>query len=166
MIHDRLKWPAAAIYYNPLAAATGSSLRRRLRGYLSAQTNARPLSWMVAALAAHSPNDIPVIEIDHPSKLNELDWKNIKTAVLLWPDATGIGWSRVESEVRRHCDTQADVWVLNGRRRVFSFAGPEARALRFRRMIESSMLLNFVGTALFFAVVTPLAAYDFLKQRS
>lgn len=89
---------------------------------------------------------------------------NVSKVVLLYPDAIGLGFMPVEHAVARQA-SQAAVEVLNGRRRQFAFDGASRRALRFRRFLEWTMLVEcFTGIVILLA--TPfLIVVDFVRGR-
>lgn len=97
------------------------------------------------------------------------DWRGAvreaDTVVLLYPDSTGIGFSRLEREVEGARKTWATVRALNGRRRDFVLSRATRRELRRRRLIERAML-GEVAAVLLFAAATPFfVASDLLRGR-
>jgi hypothetical protein len=96
-------------------------------------------------------------------------WRNhlatADTVVMLYPDAIGINFAGLESEVERGKKTWAGVRVLNGRRRDFVWSRQARGQLRRRRFVERAML----GEALLivaFAAATPFfVVADLLKGR-
>jgi hypothetical protein len=85
--------------------------------------------------------------------------------VLLYPDSIGLGFSAIERNVA-HNAPRAVVEVLNGRRRQFAFDGKSRWALRFRRVLEWTMLIEcFTGVVLL--LTTPfLLLFDFVRGRT
>jgi len=85
--------------------------------------------------------------------------------VLLYPDSIGLGYSAVERVVARNAPG-AIVEVLNGRRRQFPLDRKSRLALRCRRFLEWTMLIEcFAGVVLLLA--TPfLLLFDFMRGKT
>ena len=85
--------------------------------------------------------------------------------VLLYPDSIGLGYAAIERGVA-HNAPNAAVEVLNGRQRQFAFDRRVRWALRSRRFLEWTMLIEcFAGVAL--VLVTPfLFLFDFMRGKS
>ena len=85
--------------------------------------------------------------------------------VLLYPDSIGLGYSEIERDVARNAP-QAAVEVLNGRRRQFAFDRKSQWALRCRRFLEWTMLIEcFAGVVVLLA--TPfLLLLDFVRGKT
>jgi len=84
--------------------------------------------------------------------------------VLLYPDANGIGFGRIERRVRRLAP-RAAVHVLNGRQRQFLLDASTATAVRLRRFLECTMLIETV-ISLGILVATPvLLGIDVVRGR-
>ena len=84
--------------------------------------------------------------------------------VLLYPDSIGLGYSAIERGIARNA-SHAAVEVLNGRRRQFAFDRRSRWALRCRRFLEWTMLIEcFAGVILLLA--TPfLLLIDFVRGK-
>ena len=97
------------------------------------------------------------------------DWRRelpaADTVVLLYPDASGINFSRVEDEVMRAKKTWATVRVLNGRRRDFVLSRATRRALRRRRFVERTMLGEALAVLIFAAATPFFVASDLIRGR-
>ena len=98
----------------------------------------------------------------------EGDWADAliqaDTVVLLYSDAIGQGFGRIESVVRRR--SRVPVIVLNGRRRKFALDSRTRRALWLRRRVELWMLGELFALG-FFLIVTPvLLAIDLARGRT
>jgi hypothetical protein len=98
----------------------------------------------------------------------EADWDRAldgaAQVILLYPDAIGISFNRVERIVRARAN-HAVLQVVNGRRRVFLLDDATARALRLRRFFEGTMLLEAI-MGLVLLVATPvLLAIDLVRGR-
>lgn len=85
--------------------------------------------------------------------------------VLVYPDATGLGWAPIERHVRRR-GGGTEIRALNGRRRDFALDGPTRRALRLRRGLERTMLLEMVAAPLVVLLGALLAGWDRLRGRT
>lgn len=84
--------------------------------------------------------------------------------VLLYPDAIGLGFTPVEHSVARQA-SQAAVEVLNGRRRQFAFDAASRRALRSRRFLEWTMLVECL-TGIVILLATPFLIFaDFVRGK-
>ena len=94
----------------------------KLDGALKYRRNPRTREYMEAlarqVISNFGLKDMLVIDEDQP--LPELEWDTIGKVVLLWPDANGTGWSRLERGVLLRLRPSAEVVVLNGRRRCFA----------------------------------------------
>jgi hypothetical protein len=84
--------------------------------------------------------------------------------VLLYPDSIGLGYASIERSVARNAPNAA-VEVLSGRRRQFAFDRTSRWALRCRRFLEWTMLIEcFAGIAVLLA--TPfLLLLDFVRGK-
>jgi hypothetical protein len=83
------------------------------------------------------------------------------TTVLLYPDAIGLGFAPLERKLAGR-----DVRVLNGRRREFALDADTRRALRFRRFLERTMLVEAVALPLFVLLALPMWVFDALRGRT
>ena len=86
--------------------------------------------------------------------------------VLLYPDAIGLGFGAVERAVFKHKTASAAVEVLNGRRRHFRLNGATRAALRLRRALERSMVLEFLFVPIFIVGTPILWAIDAMRGRT
>jgi hypothetical protein len=84
--------------------------------------------------------------------------------VLLYADAIGLGWGPVERAVRRAAP-DAELRVLNGRRRDFALDRATRRRLAVRRAAESSLAGEALMTVAFVAATPVLLAIDLLRGR-
>jgi hypothetical protein len=85
--------------------------------------------------------------------------------VLLYPDAIGQGFYRLEKKVQRRKRRCAAIRALNGRRREFLLNRATLCSLRVRRIMERWML-GEVAALILFAFITPvLLIIDLLKGR-
>ena len=86
--------------------------------------------------------------------------------VLLYPDAIGLGFGAVERTVFAHKTASAAVEVLNGRRRYFNLNGATRAALRVRRALERSMMLEFLFLPIFIVGTPILWTIDAVRGRA
>jgi hypothetical protein len=84
---------------------------------------------------------------------------------MVYPDAIGLGFGRLEREVVSCRRTWATIEALNGRRRQFRLNGGTRLSLRLRRAIEWSMLAEFLFLPVFFVLTPVLMAVDVLRGR-
>jgi hypothetical protein len=85
--------------------------------------------------------------------------------ILLYPDAIGLGWGRVEQAVRSAAPAQASTEVLNGRRRHFGLDGRTLVQLRLRRVVERTMLGELIMTPLLLGLAAVLWPLDAVRGR-
>ena len=81
-----------------------------------------------------------------------------KTVFLLYPDAIGLGFRKIES-------LAPAAHVLNGRRRDFALTASVRRSLRFRRFLEWSMLPEILFIPVFLAITPFFLLHDFLRGK-
>jgi len=91
------------------------------------------------------------------------DADRFATVGLIYPDALGLGWSRLEARLRAL--RAQNVVFVNGRRRAMTLDAPARRALGWRRFLAKTRLpeLLFAGVAV--AVAAACAAADALRGR-
>jgi hypothetical protein len=101
--------------------------------------------------------------------LIEFDLKNINQAdevVLLYPDAIGLGWGKAERKIRRQTLPNTLVSCLNGRGRYFILARRTQVSLRLRRLLEKTLLVEFVSSVVFVILTPILISNDFVCRRT
>jgi hypothetical protein len=85
--------------------------------------------------------------------------------LLLYPDAIGLEFARIERKIARSKKDWAVIRVLNGRRREFVLTSSVATALRWRRALSRLMVGEAIFT-LFFIIATPVfLILDFIGGR-
>ncbi len=92
----------------------------------------------------------------------ELVTQDYDTVIMSYPDAIGLGWDRLETQLERL--NAKTILVLNGRRRAFFWDSESCRALRFRRFVEKIWLPEALFIMLFIGAAIPLAIYDGLVR--
>ena len=159
--------PLVALFRDPWAglaeeAVTWRNPRLLWRKAQWFKANPRSEAYMRARLAEHWPEAEFVDVAADPAWETRIS--GAAEIVLLYPDAIGIGFRGLERRVRVHAP-RAAIQVLNGRRRVFLLDPATARALRVRRFLERTMLLDvFMGLA-FLAATPVLLACDLARGR-
>jgi hypothetical protein len=83
--------------------------------------------------------------------------------VLLWPDAIGYGWSRVERAVFRSKRRGARVLAVTGRRRTLELTPSTLLSLRARRMAERLWLGEAALAVALLASAPFLVVWDFAR---
>ncbi|MBN2010091.1 hypothetical protein JW960_12170 [candidate division KSB1 bacterium] len=90
---------------------------------------------------------------------NEPDWQHhivsASTIVLLYPDATGLGFMSVERTIWKQKRMWANIKVMNGRRRQFVINWSVYIQLLIRRILERTMLIELCAT-IPFVLITPI----------
>ena len=82
---------------------------------------------------------------------------------IVYPDAIGVGFGRLER--RLAALGVAPDSAINGRRRTFSLDQATRRALRIRRLLERSFLVETLAVAAL-AIATPaIAGFDLVRGR-
>lgn len=159
---DRL---VVGIFHNPWRAdydprRSAAELYRRA---VWLKANPRDEAYMRALFAERYPRGEFVnadADADWEGKLRGAD-----TVVLLYPDATGLRFSPLESAVLRGKKGWAAVRVLNGRRRDFVLSRSARRRLRLRRLVERAMLGEALLTFVVLAATPFYVAGDLLRGR-
>lgn len=125
------------------------------------KANPRAADYMTALLRERYP-DAQLVELSR--RLTD-DVSQADLVVLLYPDSIGLGFTPIERDLARAVP-DARIAVLNGRRRQFEFDKSTRRALRFRRFLEWTMLVECVsGVAVIIA--TPfLLLFDVVRGRT
>ncbi len=91
--------------------------------------------------------------------------KSASKIVLLYPDATGIGFNKIEKEVFSIVNNSSKVCVLNGRRRKFKLGKKERYMLLVRRILEKTMFFEFVFIIVFLIVTPFFLIFDWIRGR-
>ena len=85
------------------------------------------------------------------------------TVVLIYPDALGLSWSRVEARALAAAGT---VVIVNGRRRLFTLDRVVRRGLMWRRFLANTRLVQALLGVAVVPLATALAASDSLRRRT
>ncbi len=134
--------------------------RRAYASAIAYRANPRPPAYMQAVLSEMAP-EAELVSTADP------EWERTAQAadrlIAVYPDSTGLGWSPMERRLEGL--SAAPIEVINGRRRRFALNRRTRAALRVRRALERSMLVEALVVGAF-ALATPLiAAYDLLRGR-
>ena len=143
------------VWHDPWPAWRARSLRR-YRSMVEFKANPRDEAYMRALFAERHPEAL----LRSPDEVG-----GATRVVLLYPDATGIGWSEVERRVRAAAGPGAEIVALNGRRREMPLDGRTRRALALRRLLEVGLVGEAAATLLFLAATPVLLAWDLLRGR-
>ena len=136
-------------------------LFEKLGGYHEYRGNPRSLEYMKGLVDHYlgKTDLVPTYDLSMLSRIPTVD-----QIVLLWPDANGMGWFDIERRVFKLKRASSDVYVLNGRKRLFGLSKIQWRLIRFKRFLEKSFLLE-MGVLLLFIITAPiLALWDGLSQ--
>jgi hypothetical protein len=127
------------------------------------KANPRDESYMNTLFTEHFPG-APLV---YPQK-NQA-WGEIldgaDSIVLLYPDAIGLGYSKIEKLVFKKKGASAVVKVLNGRRRLFTLTSGILPQLRWRRFLERFMVCEFLFTGIFLLVTPVFLLVDFVRGK-
>jgi hypothetical protein len=90
--------------------------------------------------------------------------EGVNTVVLVYPDALGLTFGRLERQLK---SSGADnIVVVTGRRRLFPLTEAARRALRWRRMLASTRLVELAAVVAVIPIAAVLAVYDRLRGRA
>jgi len=106
------------------------------------------------------PRVLSIMQEPDATMVRTLTGGGYDTIVLLYPDAIGLGWGHVERIVA-HLNPPHTL-VINGRRRVFAWDKKSRRMLTWRRLVESSWVLELVMIPTVLLVSVLLGAWDAL----
>jgi hypothetical protein len=142
----------------PLAV---SADRGRYRRAVVWKANPRSLQYMRERFAEAAPDGTLV---DAGPRLADAV-RGAERVVLLYPDAIGLGWERIERTVLAAKAAGTRIEVLNGRRRRFAFDARTRRALRVRRVLERTMLAELLVAPVIIGMAPLLWLADALRAR-
>ena len=153
------------IFYNPWRSEyePHKSLAELYRRAVWLKANPRSRSYMKELFLERYPQG-RFINIDEQRGWTEYV-SGADTVVMLYPDSIGIGFSPIESAVKKHKKTWAVVRALNGRRREFLLRRQTTRQLRLRRFLERSMLGEAVAVIAFLAITPLFVVSDLVRGR-
>jgi hypothetical protein len=134
----------------------------KLGGYHEYRGNPRALTYMKELVGRHM-GSIDLAPAHDLSVLSQIP--TVQQIVLLWPDANGMGWFDIERQVFKRNQSRNDVYVLNGRGRLFELSKQQWRAFRLKRFLEKSFLLEIGVLALFLVTAPMLALWDGISEK-
>ncbi len=97
------------------------------------------------------------------------DLKMINTAdeiVLLFPDAIGLHWEKLERTIKKQRASNAHVSCLNGRGRYFALTPRTHFSLRLRRLLERTLITEFLSSIAFVILTPVFLSYDLICRRT
>jgi hypothetical protein len=155
------RYPWETAYVN--RSSRRRTARALYRKAIWSKANPRDESYMRVLFADRYP-DGTFLKTDEM-----VDWSNevaaADTIILLYPDSVGLGFAALESTVTRLKKPSAAVRVLNGRRRDFLFTRATRRRLGLRRLLERSMMVEFVVMIAMLLVTPFLIMADLVRGR-
>jgi hypothetical protein len=155
--------PALGLLYLPaFEPGMGSVAKSRWRRHVLASAAPRERPYMETLFRGYFPGG-DIVEISGAG-LPQIDLSGANTVVLLFPDAIGLGFAKVEAKLRRDLPTDR-LLALNGRGRLMRLDSPTRRRLRVRRFLEWTRLPEFVFLAVFLAVTPLMAGMDLLRGK-
>ena len=126
----------------------------KLHQVVCQRSNSRSEEYMNKLVQERFP-EVELINSSDPHDNSEL--------ILLYPDAIGLGWSRLEKKMLREFKK---VTVLNGRHRYFDLNHKEIFKLRLRRFLECTFLPEMVFAPFILILGITLAIKDKIIGRS
>lgn len=123
-------------------------LPQKLHNVVCIRANPRSKEYMINLLQEQFP-EAELIDLRHPRSSGQV--------VLLYPDAIGLGWGKIEKRVRNQ--TQ-ELTVLNGRKRVFPLTVSVHRKLLLHRFLEITFLPEILLTPFILLYGTFIAIKD------
>lgn len=118
------------------------------------KANPRSPDYMRRLLDEHHGDDVTIVG-------DPAEAAAAREIVLLYPDAIGLGFGRLERRLPRGVPVQ----VLTGRRRAFTLDARTRRRLRRRRFLERALVGEAIGLALAVAATPALLAVDLVRGR-
>ena len=151
-------------------AKRGTPVRRfveRLSLDSASRRNPRNQEYM-RKLAAEQPaaDSSSWLTVHDPGALDRQRLASARRIVLLWRDANGTGWTRIERAIFERKAPDARVMVLNGRRRQFELTPADWRGHKFRRAVEKSLIPEAALAATLVAVGTALVGWDVIRGKN
>jgi hypothetical protein len=135
----------------------------RLNRFHQDRANTRSLDYMKEAINSRI-GSLDLAQTHDLSNLSAVNLSEFEQIIILWPDANGMGWFKIEQQVFKAKKAAAPVYVLNGRKRLFELSRALWRQYRLRRFLEKSFLLE-IGVLVLFLVTAPaLALWDTILE--
>lgn len=86
--------------------------------------------------------------------------------VLLYPDAIGLNWGETERRIKKQALPNTLISCLNGRGRYFVLTRRTQFSLRFRRLLEKTLITEFLSSIAFVILTPILLSYDLIRRRT
>jgi len=154
---------AIGLFLNTWPAEFGRSPRQYYLRAVHFKANPRSKEYMQSLFMEYFPGGEFIDTAqqgDWPSRVQRAD-----RIVLLYPDATGIGFCKTERKLIRIMPKGCIILALNGRRRLFEFNWLTRKALYLRRLLERYMI-GEITAAVFIMLATPfLWLWDQLRGK-
>jgi hypothetical protein len=150
---------ALGIYSAPLAQRAG-----RLNHHYTTVLAPRDESYMRQLFAKHYPQG-KFVNADKEETWRQL-LKDADAVVLLYPDAIGFGFSKLERETRKLKSPLAALRFLNGRTRTMLLSRTVRRQLALRRLIIRFFVFELLTVIPFFAATLWFACVDVVRGRN
>lgn len=116
----------------------------------------------IPALLKKWPHQIVVDHTITDTQQNKDLLRTYDTVILLYPDAIGLGWGKIERRLAQLNDVT--ILVINGRRRVFILDREMRCALTLRRLLDLSCLVEIILCIGIFPAAMLTAGYDILMH--
>ena len=145
---------------HPAPASAPGRLLAKLDKVARYKRNPRTAAYMRALAETELPG-VEVVEVDRTVPAARL--ATADDIVLLWPDATGFGWTPLERAVFAGKRPGARVSALNGRRRRIELSRGGLLRFRVRRAIERLWLGEAVMGGALLLSAPFLVTWDFLR---
>jgi hypothetical protein len=88
------------------------------------------------------------------------DCENFANVLIIYPDALGLGWGRLENLL-----PNKNVYILNGRRRIFSLDDSTRCKLFWRRLLANTRLPEMIAGMLIIPLAAACALQDAFRKR-
>lgn len=153
------------LYYEALAPGTvRSALGDRLRNHYATTLLLRDETYMRSLFQEHYPNAL-FVKVDSDGTWRQ-KIKGADTIVLLFPDAIGFGFKKIERELARLKARAATLSFLNGRGRILGLSRPVQTQLALRRFLIRFLVVEVLTIVPFLMATLCMAGYDRLRGRA
>lgn len=86
--------------------------------------------------------------------------------ILLFPDAIGLNWGETERKINQQVQPNTLISCLNGRGRYFVLTRRTQFSLRLRRLLEKTLITEFLSSIAFVILTPILLSYDLIRRRT
>lgn len=126
----------------------------KLYNVVCLRSNPRSKEYMLSLLHEKFP-EAEILVSKAPEEKNLI--------ILLYPDAIGLGWGKIERQYKRRFK---NITVLNGRGRIFTLDASTYTSLKVKRFLEITFLPELILTPFLFMIGVALALKDKISGRS